>query len=221
MDLSKHIDFFNPNDVDAPIHIIGVGAMGSWIAHHLVRLGVTELVIYDFDTVDEYNITNQLFKREHIGKPKTDMLIEELKTINPSIKVKVYDKGYVKQMLSGHVFLAVDNIELRQQIVNNNLYNNDIKSMYDCRMRLTDAQSYACDWSTMDNRKKFLATMDFTEEEATEATPVSACGTTLSVTPTVIVCTCLTVSNFINFIKDKELKTIILLDAFSFNINAF
>ena len=72
MDLSKHLDFLTPASYGRPIHIIGVGAIGSRIAEQLARLGFTNLVIYDFDTVDEYNITNQLYTYPDIGLPKTE-----------------------------------------------------------------------------------------------------------------------------------------------------
>jgi hypothetical protein len=89
--------------------------------------------------------------------------------------------------------------------------------MFDTRMRLTDAQSYACDWSNEEHKKKFIGTMEFSDEEAKEATPVSACGTTLSVAPTVVTTAAATVSNMINFVNGKPLQNIILLDAFKYN----
>jgi hypothetical protein len=93
--------------------------------------------------------------------------------------------------------------------------------MFDARMRLTDAQSYGADWSEKSSKEAFINTMQFSSEEAKEATPVSACGTTLSVAPTVWTVASVTVSNFINFTLGKEIKSIILLDAFEYSINAF
>lgn len=222
MNLNKHIDFFNPGNVKAPIHIIGVGALGSRIAEILVRLGLTNIHIWDFDTVDAHNITNQLYFHPQIGMKKTEALIEILSLINPEVEktIKTHDK-YEEQPLSGYVFLAVDNIDLRRTIVKNNMNNNNIQAMFDCRMRLTDAQSYGADWTKPEQREALLNTMQFTSEEAKAATPVSACGTTLSVTPTVVTVASCTVSNFINLCNKKDIKTIILLDAFEYNLNAF
>jgi hypothetical protein len=62
--------------------------------------------------------------------------------------------------------------------------------------------------------------MDFTQEEADKETPVSACGTTLSVIPTIKTITALGVSNFINYVKGSKLRSTILVDAFDFDIVA-
>ena len=62
--------------------------------------------------------------------------------------------------------------------------------------------------------------MNFTQEEAEAATPVSACGSTLSVIPTIKVITSLGVANFINFVKGQPLKKMILIDAFDFEVTA-
>lgn len=220
MNLNKHIDFFDPTQVKASIHIIGVGAIGSRIAELLVRLGCTNIHIWDFDTVSEHNITNQLYRAIDIGKPKTECLTSILKDINPTVNITTHG-AYKSQNLSGFIFLCVDNIDLRREICTALKDNKYIKAIFDARMRLTDAQAYAADWSDPASVTAFLNTMQFSSGEAQEATPVSACGTTLSVAPTVVSVAAVTVSNFINYNIGKELTAIILLDAFSYNINAF
>ena len=93
--------------------------------------------------------------------------------------------------------------------------------MFDFRTRLTDAQHYAADWSDYKQKKNFLASMDFSHEEAAEETPVSACNVTLSVAPTVWVICSLGVANFMNFWNGKPIKKLILADAYSFMFDAF
>jgi hypothetical protein len=63
--------------------------------------------------------------------------------------------------------------------------------------------------------------MNFTREEAANSTPVSACGTTLSVTPTVRIICALAVSNIVNVILGKPITKTILIDAFNMTIDAF
>jgi hypothetical protein len=63
--------------------------------------------------------------------------------------------------------------------------------------------------------------MDFTSEEAKEATPVSACGTTLSVTPTVRAIVCFAVSNLINYLKGQSYKTLMIVDPFNNTVVCF
>ena len=220
MNLNKHIEFFDPTNIDCAIHIIGCGAIGSRITELLVRLGCTKIHLWDFDTVSPHNITNQLYTSEDIGKLKVDCLAAYAKKINPLVELVLHGK-YSKQNISGFVFLCVDSIDLRREITTHLKENKYVKAMFDARMRLTDAQSYGADWSEKSSKEAFINTMQFSSEEAKEATPVSACGTTLSVAPTVWTVASVTVSNFINFTLGKEIKSIILLDAFEYSINAF
>lgn len=221
MDLSKHREFFDPDQFKDDIHIIGCGAVGSTIAEQLARLGIKKLHLYDFDTVSEHNITNQMFYAAHIGLSKLKALDEILTAINPNIELIHHPEGWSEGMyLSGYVFLAVDNIEVRKDIVKDNLFNCFIKAMFDTRMRLTDAQHFAAQW-TPQQKQFLLKTMDFTREEAASATPTSACGTTLSVTPTVRIICAYAVANLINVILGKPITKTILIDAFNITLDAF
>lgn len=222
MDLNKHREFFNPDAFNKPIHIIGCGAVGSTIAEQLARLGINKINIYDFDKVCPHNITNQMFFEQQIGQTKTSAVKAICKLINPNMQIIMHNEGWKPGMpISGYVFLAVDNIDVRKEIVKDNLLNGYIEYMFDTRMRLTDAQHFASKWT--ENGKEYLAkTMDFTAEEANAATPMSACGTTLSVTPTVRLICSLAVVNFINAVTKKNpVKKCVLLDAFTMDIDAF
>jgi hypothetical protein len=222
MDLTKHLEFFNPIQMEDSIHIIGVGAIGSNLAETLARLGLTNIHLYDFDVVSKHNVANQIYFNDQIDQPKTKCIADTMSRINPDIDITIHEKGWVKgTRLSGYVFLAVDNIEIRKQIVQENKYNTHIKAMFDFRMGLEDAQHYACDWSNVKNIDNFYGSMDFSHEEAKDATPVSACGTTLSVISTIKIIVSSGVSNFINFVKGKKLKTMILANAFDFNFMTF
>lgn len=221
MNLSKSLEYFDPiNQVDGAIHVIGIGAMGSRVAELLVRLGIPKIHIWDMDTVEDKNIANQVYLHSHIGMKKTDALESLLKDINPQVQVTKHGK-YTDQALAGYVFLNVDSIELRYNITKANIDNQYIKAMFDCRMRLEDAQSYAAKWDDEYQKKMFLSSMEFTDEEAVEATPVSACGTTLSVASTVVSTAAFTVSNFMNLIRKGECTSMIFTNAFSYLITKF
>jgi len=222
MNLNKHLEFFNPLDVNKEIHIIGCGAIGSTIAEMLTRLGFKELYLYDFDTVSEHNITNQMFRAKDVGTLKVDALADILLEINPDIVLHKEPNGYTEfTRLNGIIFLAGDSIELRKEIVTTLKYNKDILYVTDCRMGLTAAQCYAADWTNEADVERLWQSMQFTSEEAKEATPVSACGTTLSVTPTVRTIVSLCVSNLINFIKENKYKSMIIADPFTLNVINF
>lgn len=225
MDLVKSYDFFQPEKCQERIHIIGCGAVGSTVAENLVRFGLTNITLYDFDTVEKHNIANQMFRHIDIGKPKTQALAEYLTEINPDIvhDLEIEEEGWTGQRMSGYVFLCVDNIDLRREIAEKNKDNMYIKAMFDFRIRLTDAQHYAANWKDPKMIKNFLNTMNFSHEEAKKENPVSACNVELSVAPTVRQVCAVGVCNFINFVKSggSIIKKMILVDAFNYDIQPF
>lgn len=223
MDLSKSYEYFKPEQCGGVVYILGCGAVGSTVAEMLVRLGVRDIILYDFDVVTAHNIANQLFVQADIGQPKVDALYNHLVAINPIAKDSIIrvNNRYTDQNLSGYVFLCVDNIDIRREIVTLNEMNMNIKAMFDFRMRLEDAQHYAADWRDREMVKNFIASMQFTHEEAKEETPVSACNLALSVVPTVRTIVSLGVANFMNFVKSGIIRKLILADPFNFTFDAF
>lgn len=218
MNLIKSQDFFDPtNDLkDTPIHVIGLGAIGSFVAENLARIGCPELHLYDFDTVEDTNIANQLYTTEDVGSLKTIALTKHLTAINPDIKCNTYERwDETNNNLHGYVFICVDSIAIRKAIVNTNLYNTNIIAFFDFRMNLTDAQHYAALWDNSQHREFLPKTMAFTDEEAKANTPISPCGTTLSIAPTVRTIVAAGIANFINIVKNNKHYTSIIVDPFA------
>lgn len=220
MDLTKSIEYFDPVKVRHKCHIIGCGSVGSTIAENLARLGVTKFVLYDFDTVEPHNLANQMFVQSDIKSSKVDAVKRIICDINPeaAADIEIHSGGYVDQKLSGYVFLAVDNIDLRREICQKNRMNRSIKAVFDFRTRLEDAQHYAADWGDLQQIDNLIKSMDFSHEEAHDATPVTACGTELGVAPTVRVVCALGVTNFMNLIRGAELRNIVVCNPFTMDI---
>ena len=223
MNLNKSYEFFQPEKDSSRIHIVGCGSVGSTVAENLVRCGVKNITLYDFDTVEEHNIVNQMFTQSDIGKPKVEALKDIIVGINPEVSetVKLKPKGWVKEMMSGYIFLCVDNIELRREIVEQHFDSPNVKAVFDFRTLLESAQHYAADWSEYKSKQDLLNSMQFSHEEAAEETPVSACGITLGVATTVRLISALGVNNYINFTKGNGLKKLVIIDGFNFMLDAF
>lgn len=221
MNLNKHIEFFNPLKIEQEINIIGLGAIGSHVAMQLARLGLTNIHLYDFDNVEEINVANQNYFKAQAGLPKTAATVQTLNAINPDITIQLHEEGWNGELLSGYVFLCVDNIDLRRDICLKNKHNRYIKAIFDFRMGLADAQHYAADWAKSEDKDKLIDTMDFTHEEAKRNTPVSACGTSLSVIPTILTVTAAGIANFINFCREQPLKHMVLVNPFMGTCDAF
>ena len=223
MNLVKSFEYFNPLNCKGRCHIIGCGSVGSTVAENLARLGITKFTLYDFDVVEAHNITNQMFVNSDIGKEKVDAVADIITAINPdaSKDIKICRKGYVNQTLNGYVFLCVDNIDTRRDIVEKSKGNRSIKAMFDFRTRLEDSQHYAADWSNSKDIENLLAQMQFTHEEAHEATPVSACNVELCVAPTVRMLCSTGVANFMNFVNGRPLYKTVFIDSFGLWIDAY
>lgn len=221
MDLNKSLEFFDPANVKGRCHIIGCGSIGSNVAELLVRYGVEDLVLYDFDIVESHNIANQIYTEEDIGKSKTEALTDILKKINPRLKYTLKVEGkYESQILTDYVFMCVDSVEVRNQIVKTNRFNPMIKAVFDFRTTLYEGQCYYADWSKKKDKDSLIESLNFTHEEALENTPVSACGFELSVAPVVKMCSLMGVANFTNLINGEDTKHLILVQPYSFFFEA-
>lgn len=71
------------------ILIAGLGAVGSYAAEGISRLGVGSIRLADFDKISRSNINRQLYALEStIGRQKTEVACERIKDINPDCCVK-------------------------------------------------------------------------------------------------------------------------------------
>lgn len=85
---------------NARVAVAGLGGLGSHISIMLARSCVGTLHIIDFDNVDMSNLNRQEYYLNHIGKPKTECLKEELLRINPYMNI-----------IADNVKVTADNIE--------------------------------------------------------------------------------------------------------------
>ena len=81
---------------ESSVGIAGVGGLGSNIAISLARAGIGRLVIVDFDTVEEGNLNRQYYFRDQIDMVKVDALKENIKRIDESVQVEVFNHKLTK-----------------------------------------------------------------------------------------------------------------------------
>lgn len=75
--------------------VVGLGGVGGYVCSMLVRAGVENLTIVDFDKVDETNINRQIVANvETVEKFKTDAIKEMLLKINPNCNIKVFNERF-------------------------------------------------------------------------------------------------------------------------------
>ena len=69
------------------IIVFGIGGVGGAVAEMLVRSGIQNLTVVDFDTVDKTNINRQLVANiNNIGNLKVEEFKKKMQIISPSAK---------------------------------------------------------------------------------------------------------------------------------------
>ncbi|WP_434797237.1 tRNA threonylcarbamoyladenosine dehydratase [Terrisporobacter vanillatitrophus] len=78
--------------------VFGVGGVGSFATEALVRAGVGNITIVDFDNIDVTNINRQIpALHSTVGKLKVDVMKERLLDINPDLNIRTVAKKYNKE----------------------------------------------------------------------------------------------------------------------------
>ena len=113
--------------------IVGVGGVGGECAVSLVRSGIKDIVIIDFDKVDITNLNRQVVAyHSTIGKKKVDVLENILKDINPECNVSKYDiyldKDNIKEIFDrenpNYIIDCCDSKETKKEIILESLNRN-------------------------------------------------------------------------------------------------
>jgi molybdopterin/thiamine biosynthesis adenylyltransferase len=75
--------------LDARIVVLGAGGLGSSVIQNLAGLGVSQLTILDFDTVELQNFARQfVYTEEHLGQPKAEQVAAWLRRFDADIDVE-------------------------------------------------------------------------------------------------------------------------------------
>lgn len=73
----------------ARVVVVGLGAVGSWVACCLVQTGVRRLVLVDPDVVELSNLHRQLgYRTSDVGRPKVDALSDALMRCRPDLDIE-------------------------------------------------------------------------------------------------------------------------------------
>lgn len=102
------------------IYLFGVGGIGSWTALLINRLSVFSINIYDFDTVEEANMSGQLYGANSIGLNKVDAMAELLSNLGiQTTFVKSINTECNSFDLEPDVFISgLDNMNARKKYFN-------------------------------------------------------------------------------------------------------
>ncbi len=98
------------------VTVVGLGAVGGYVVEGLVRAGVGNLRIVDFDVVEKSNINRQLLALETtIKRPKAEVARERIVAINPGCRVEALQlfaaEETLDQLLTPAPDLLIDAID--------------------------------------------------------------------------------------------------------------
>ncbi|MFO7664523.1 MAG: ThiF family adenylyltransferase [Chloroflexota bacterium] len=95
---------------DATILVVGAGALGNEVMKNLALMGIGNILIADFDTIEDSNLSRSvLFRSSDRGRRKVDAAAEGVKALNPDVNVKAWHGDINFEMGLG-VFRHVDAI---------------------------------------------------------------------------------------------------------------
>ncbi|MBO5195929.1 MAG: tRNA threonylcarbamoyladenosine dehydratase [Clostridia bacterium] len=78
--------------------VFGIGGVGAYVAEALARSGVGKIDLIDSDVVSESNINRQLIAlHSTVGKPKTEVMAERIRDIDPDIQVRAINMFYLPE----------------------------------------------------------------------------------------------------------------------------
>jgi molybdopterin/thiamine biosynthesis adenylyltransferase len=117
----------------ARVTVIGAGAVGSFTAFTLAKMGIGKILAYDPDTVEIHNVPNQLFSIQDCGVPKVEALRDMIFHFH-GVEIDIIGRKYIDQALSGIVIVAVDSMDARIAIWERVRYNAAIELFIDSRM---------------------------------------------------------------------------------------
>jgi tRNA A37 threonylcarbamoyladenosine dehydratase len=114
---------------NARVAVFGLGGVGSYAAEALARAAVGDLTIVDYDLVCATNVNRQLHAMiGTIGKPKSEVMAERLRKINPHGRVVAHQTFYnadrADDLLAGpdgrgydYVLDCIDNVTAKLHLI--------------------------------------------------------------------------------------------------------
>jgi molybdopterin/thiamine biosynthesis adenylyltransferase len=92
LDSAEKVESIQTKISTTRIAVFGCGAIGSWLTQELVMMGFLDFKLFDFDTVQESDVSrHSFFDKSLIGKDKTEICNAHLKSINPKVKITTHN----------------------------------------------------------------------------------------------------------------------------------
>lgn len=196
IDPLRHLSVFKPHQFgNRRVDIIGAGATGSKVAWECAKLGIVNIHVWDFDTVEEHNIANQVFGTADLGRSKVEALRDIIASNTGTVIQAHNERVDGTQELGEIVFLLTDTMSSRKEIWDKGIkLRLSTQFMIETRMDVDNFRVYALN----PNRPGHISGWENTLY-ADEETPVSACGASTTVGATAAITAGFAVWQLINW----------------------
>ena len=151
------------------VNIVGAGAIGSFVALELAKMGVQKISVWDHDEVSIENMNNQFFRYSDIGKKKTLALFDLVKDFT-NTEIRHFPVRFGKTdgaMLHGIVVSAVDSMDARKMIFDGILESGNANVAYIIDPRMS-AESYTQYVTNLKDNVDSYKTSLYTDGEAVQ-----------------------------------------------------
>jgi tRNA A37 threonylcarbamoyladenosine dehydratase len=104
--------------MESHVMVVGLGGVGSWAAESVMRSGIGQITLVDFDEICVTNFNRQLQALQGlVGSQKADVMAERMRQINPQARVRPIPKFYnadhcaeIFEVRPDYVIDAIDNV---------------------------------------------------------------------------------------------------------------
>lgn len=95
------------------IVVLGLGGVGGYVVESLIRSGIENITIIDYDTIDITNLNRQIISvKSNIGKLKTDEFEKRILSINENVQITklnlFIDENNIDELLTKDIDYFID-----------------------------------------------------------------------------------------------------------------
>ena len=205
----RQLEIFDPEAFgNKPVHIIGVGATGSWVALILAKMGIKNVNIYDFDDIESHNLPNQAFRHDDIGTPKVEAVAKIAAEVGVPVASSSNKEVSGSDNFQGVLFILTDTMASRKEIFEKCAkFKFPVELCIETRLGTGHGMIYAIDPRSPSHVKTYEQTL-YGDDEA----EVSACGTTQSMAPTAIMLASYAVWQMIKWFNKEDIDNEVLME---------
>lgn len=164
------LDIIDPDVLAKPRFLfVGAGAIGSFTCSMLAKMGVKNITVIDFDTIEEHNLSNQMYPITSIGEAKVHELTKVVRTFSDEVVEphnSRWTEAWAKDREFDVVVSCVDNMDVRKQLWD--YYKTRAKYFIDGRMGAEYLKAYSIN-TQRPLQAKFYETTLHTAKDAAQA----------------------------------------------------